>query len=365
LALVTFFIWVKNKLTKPMDYAPVLNKVLLKFTDSFQEHRQDISAIRLIENNYLWLGSDETSTIERLYFSDSQTFSNHKYFNVTDFISLPAPTDEEIDIEGLAYHDYYLWFVGSHSWKRKKPNPDKTDEKNINRLTKLKSEPNRYLIGRIPLIDGELVKSAAHPKNPEIQLTATKLEVTKRGNLLMDALVNDPHLGTYVQAPIPGKENGFDIEGLVVHGDRIFLGLRGPVLRGWAVMLEIQLEANGTDLLKLKAGQYKKYFINLNGLGIRDLCLQGEDLLILAGPTMDLDGPVRIYRLENLKCLQANELHKPTQILEIPYGNGDDRAEGITLFADTETPTILVVYDSPAPERLVGVSDVMADVFKL
>ncbi|WP_009632956.1 DUF3616 domain-containing protein [Synechocystis sp. PCC 7509] len=348
-----------------MDYAPVLNKITLKFTGSFQAHRQDISAIRLTSDNYLWLGSDETSTIERLSFIDTQTYANHKHFNVTDFISLPAPADEEIDIEGLAENDYYLWFIGSHSWKRKKVKEDKNDEKNISRLTKVKTEPNRYLIGRIPLIDGELVKSAPHPEKPEIKLTAAKLEITSLGNLLIDALVNDAHLGAFVQATIPGKENGFDIEGLAVHGDRIFLGLRGPVLRGWAVMLEIELEANGTDLLKLKAGQYKKYFINLNGLGIRDLCLQGEDLLILAGPTMDLDGPVRVYKLEKLALLQENVLHKPTQILEIPYGNGNEHAEGMTLITDTETPSILVVYDSPAPERLVGVSDVMADVFKL
>ncbi|MBW4664929.1 MAG: DUF3616 domain-containing protein [Chroococcus sp. CMT-3BRIN-NPC107] len=348
-----------------MDYAPISNKVTLKFTDKFQEHRQDISAIRLTLDNHLWLGSDETSTIERLSFVDDGTYANHRHFNVADFINLPAPADEEIDIEGLAYSDYYLWFVGSHSWKRKQPKSDKTDEKNIKRLTKLESEPNRYLIGRIPLINGELVKAATHPEKPEIQLTAAKLEVTKRGNLLMDALVNDAHLGVFVQATIPGKENGFDIEGLAVYGERIFLGLRGPVLRGWAVMLEIEIEAKGTDLLKLKKGQYKKYFINLNGLGIRDLCLDGENLLILAGPTMDLDGPVRVYRLEAIAELQENVLHKPTQILEIPYGNGNEHAEGMTLITNTETPSILVVYDSPASERLVGESDVMADVFKL
>lgn len=349
-----------------MDTAPVLNKILLKFTDSFQEHRQDVSAIRLTPDKYLWLGSDETSTIERLSRIDDLTFDNHKHFNVTDFISLPAPADEEIDIEGFAYNDYYLWFVGSHSWKRKKPKDDKTAEKNIKRLTKLESEPNRYLIGRIPLIDGELVKSATHPEKPEIQLTAAKLAVTEGGNLLIDALANDAHLGAFVQATIPGKENGFDIEGIAIYSDRLFLGLRGPVLRGWAVMLEIELEADGTDLLKLKAGQYKKYFIYLNGLGIRDLCLDGENLLILAGPTMDLDGPVRVYRLENLAGLKDNELHKPKQILEIPYGNGDDHAEGMTLFTEcTETPAILVVYDSPAKERLPGTGDVIADVFKL
>ncbi len=349
-----------------MDYAPLLNKITLKFNDSFQEHRQDVSAIRLTPDKHLWLGSDETSTIERLSFIDDGIFANHKHYNVTDFISLPAPAEEEIDIEGFAYSDYYLWFVGSHSWKRKKPKPDKTDEKNINRLTKLQSEPNRYLIGRIPLIDGELVKSATHPDKPELQLTAAKLAVTDWGNLLMDALVKDAHLGTYVQSNIPGKENGFDIEGIAVYGERIFLGLRGPVLRGWAVMLEIELEPNGTDLLKLKQEKYKKYFIYLNGLGIRDLCLVGENLLILAGPTMDLDGPVRVYRLENIANLQDNVLHKPTQILEIPYGNGDDHAEGMTLFSDcTEIPSILVVYDSPAVKRLPGASDVIADVFKL
>ncbi len=349
-----------------MDYAPILNKITLRFTNSFQEHRQDVSAIRLTPDNYLWLGSDETSTIERLSFIDAQTFGNHQHFNVSDFVSLPAPAEEEIDIEGFAYSDYYLWFVGSHSWKRKKPQANKTDEKNINRLTELKAEPNRYLVGRIPLVDGELSKSCPHPNNPQKQLNAAKLEVTKRGNSLVDALVNDPHLGAFVQATIPGKENGFDIEGLAVYNDRIFLGLRGPVLRGWAVMLEIQLELKGTDLLKLKQGQYKKHFIYLNGLGIRDLCLAGEDLLILAGPTMDLDGPVRVYRLENGVNLPENVLSKPQQILEIPYGNGDDHAEGMTLFPGiAQTGSILVVYDSPAAARLLGVGDVVADVFKL
>ena len=35
---------------------------------------------------------------------------------------------------------------------------------------------------------------------------------------------------------------------------------------------------------------YRKHLLELGGLGIRDLCVDGDDLLILAGPTMDLDG---------------------------------------------------------------------------
>lgn len=353
-----------------MDNPSLLNQVVLRFEDGFKEHREDVSAVRLTPDKHLWLGSDETSTIERLSFVDSQTFAEHKQFRVADFIELPEPEDQEIDIEGIAYAEHYLWFVGSHSWKRKKPKPDKTDEKNIKRLTKLESEANRYLLGRIPLVKAELLPSCPHPDNPEQQLSAEKLEVTQRGNLLMDALADDPHLGSFVGATIPGKENGFDIEGLAVYQNRIFLGLRGPVLRGWAVMLEIEVEVSNPGLLRLRqigqGKQYKKHFIYLNGLGIRDLCLDGEELLILAGPTMDLDGPVRVYRLQNGVNLQENVLSKPEAVLEIPYGNSDDHAEGMTLFTDlTQVPSLLVVYDSPASTRLEGDGDVIADVFKL
>lgn len=354
-----------------MENSSLLNQVVLRFEDGFKEHRKDVSAVRLTPDKHLWLGSDETSTIERLSLIDPQTFAEHKQFRVADFIDLPEPEDQEIDIEGLAYTDHHLWFVGSHSWKRKRPKPDKTDEKNIKRLTKLKSEANRYLLGRIPLIKGELLPSCPHPDNPEAQLSAAKLEVTERGNLLMDALVDDPHLGYFVEATIPGKDNGFDIEGLAVYQNRLFLGLRGPVLRGWAIMLEIELEASNPGLLKLKPigdqGQlYKKHFIYLNGLGIRDLGLDGKDLLILAGPTMDLDGPVKVYRLKNGVNLREEALSKPDVVLDIPYGNGNDHAEGMTLFADfTQMPSVLVVYDSPAQTRLQRDSDVVADVFKL
>ena len=151
----------------------------------------------------------------------------------------------------------------------------------------------------------------------------------------MEALAEDPHLGAFIKAAIPGKDNGFDIEGIAVVQNRIFLGLRGPVLRGWAVMLEIELEESAPGLLKLKEiacdrELYRKHFINLNGLGIRDLYLDGEDLLILAGPTMDLDGPISVYSLENVMNLKGNTFTTPEIVMQIPNGNRDDRAEGIT-----------------------------------
>ncbi|MEH2263252.1 DUF3616 domain-containing protein [Nostoc sp.] len=355
-----------------MSNSHLCNQVLLTFVDNFKEHREDLSAVLLTHQKYLWLGSDETSTIERLSLADTDKFTEHQQFRVAEFIDLPAPENQEIDIEGLAYTDDYLWFVGSHSYKRKKPKPDeKTDVQNFKRLAKIESEPNRYILGRIPLIDGKLFSSCPHPQNPDVQLSAAKLEITEQGNLLMTALADDPHLGLFIKALIPGKDNGFDIEGIGVYQNRIFLGLRGPVLRGWAVILEIELEDSSAGILKLRQiGEakelYKKHFIWLNGLGIRDLCVDGKDLLILAGPTMDLDGPMQVYRWKNCVNLRENIFSNPDFVQDIPYGNREDRAEGMALFQDVAgIPSLLVVYDSPAKTRLVGDGGVLADVFKL
>ncbi|MBD2246277.1 DUF3616 domain-containing protein [Nostoc sp. FACHB-888] len=348
-----------------------LNQVFLTFVDNFKDHREDLSAVLLTNDKYLWLGSDETSTIERLSLVDTDKFTGHQQFRVAEFIDLPAPEDQEIDIEGLAYVDNYLWFVGSHSYKRKKAKPDKSDAQNFKRLAKIESEPNRYLLGRIPLIDGKLFSSCSHPENPDVQLNAAKLEVTNQGNLLMTALADDPHLGLFIKAAIAGKDNGFDIEGIAINQNRIFLGLRGPVLRGWAVMLEIELEDSSPGILKLRQiGEakelYKKHFLWLNGLGIRDLCIDGKDLLILAGPTMDLDGPVQVYRWKNGVNLPEDVFSNPDFVQDIPYGNREDHAEGMTLFQEVDgIASLLIVYDSPAKTRLVGDSSVIADVFKL
>jgi hypothetical protein len=349
----------------------LLNKVLLTFTDSFKKYREDLSAVMLTPEKHLWFGSDETSTIERLSYIDADNFGEHKQFRVAEFIDLPAPENEEIDIEGIEYSDNYLWMIGSHSWKRKKPKPDKSEIKNIERLAEIESEPNRYILARIPLVDGELCKSCPHPKDASVELTAAKLQLTEYGNMLMQVLKDDPHLGFFVTAKIPGKDNGFDIEGIAVSQNRIFLGLRGPVLRGWAVILEIEVELSQAGELTLKPIAktdqcYKKYFVFLNGLGIRDLHLADKDLVILAGPTMDLDGPVQVYRLQVNINLQDDILHYPEYVQDIPFGKQNDHAEGITLFENiTGIPSLLVVYDSPAKTRLVGDGGVTADVIRL
>ncbi|MGH8966195.1 MAG: DUF3616 domain-containing protein, partial [Actinomycetes bacterium] len=116
-------------------------------------------------------------------------------------------------------------------------------------------------------------------------------------------------------------------------------------------------------------GPYRKHFLDLGGLGVRDLCPHGRDLLVLAGPSMDLDGPVRIYRWHGAaettgasKVARGDEL---TPELELPYGDGDDHAEGIAVLDEGPGTRVLVVYDSPSPERLTADGGVLADVVTL
>lgn len=357
-----------------MKETSLLNQVKFQFNGKIPKLREDLSAVHLSSDGHLWLGCDEGIGLERLTLINPETkdtFGEHKTFNVQDYLELPDGDNTEIDIEGLAESEDYLWLVGSHSQKRKSFKEDKSDAKNSERLATIESESNRYLLARIPLIDGELHKTHASPSDQNKQLSAAKLESTREGNLLTEALKDDPHLGSFIQSKLPSKDNGFDIEGLGVKNNQIFLGLRGPVLRGWAIILELEVKNTSPSLLKLKrigenGRRYKKLFVNLQGLGIREVSVEGDDLIILAGPTMALDGPVKIFRLENGTNLDDNSFSNPVVVMDIPYGDGFDHAEGITQFTSLSgKPALLVVYDSPDRKRLVGTQDILADVFEL
>jgi hypothetical protein len=108
--------------------------------------------------------------------------------------------------------------------------------------------------------------------------------------------------------------------------------------------------------------------LRLDGLGVRDLCPDGDDLLVLAGPTMDLDGPVRIYRWHGACRVEMPAIVRDaalTRELELTYGEGDDHAEGMGLIGHPEDLLAMVVFDSPAAVRLTGDGAVIADVVRL
>lgn len=352
----------------------LLSRVLLRFRHEAEDLLNELSAVALTPDGSLWLGSDELNTIERLSPTGAMVFAEHQSFAIQDFISLEGDEDE-IDIEGMDYSDAYLWFTGSHCPTRKKPK-GKDKDKDIARLSEVKTELNRCILGRIPILNGEPIKLCSDPNsaNGDRLLRAAKLQTTNTGNVLLEALATDPHLGPFITSNLPSKENGFDIEGLAVRQNRVFLGLRGPVLRGWAIILEIVVEETSEGVLTLQpvgAGDrlYKKHFLNLNGLGIRELCFSGDDLLIMAGPTMELEGEMRVYRFKGVLDQATDSLTDAdsealTVVFNLPFTIGSDHAEGMAIFpAMDQLAGLLVVYDAPNAARFLAKDALFADVF--
>jgi len=358
-----------------MHNEPILSP-LLRFssalaTEDQEKLRDNLSAI-VLDGNHLWLGGDEGTAIHRMTRGASGDFAEHTSFELKEILGLPGSADDEIDIEGLDVDGGFLWLVGSHSAKRKKAEAGESLVKNLKQLRNIEVEGNRLTLARVPL------NVAATPVAEHGELTAARLRGGTNANLLTDALKSDPHLGRFIPhvssdfvEGIPSKDNGFDVEGLAVRGNRVFLGLRGPVLRGWATILELKVKEKAEGELTLEtfasSGKpYVKHLLQLGGLGVRELAIHGDDLLVLCGPSMDLDGPVFIYRWRNALKLQADSMtwqQELTKAVTVPFGLGNDHAEGLSI-ASPDPLSVMVCYDSPAKTRISDDGDgVRADVF--
>lgn len=335
--------------------------------------REGLSAIAF-SGDYLWVAGDENISVQRLEKLSDGSYGNATTFFLRDFITLPSQEDEA-DVEGMEVAGSYLWLVGSHSYKRKKMRPGKDPVRELERLAKVTLDPNRNLLARIPLVKDlqgvySLQKECPDPDHPGKFLRAASLKhANKKWSQLTAYLKEDIHLKPFIG--LPGKDNGLDIEGLGIYKEKVFLGLRGPVLRGWATILEVELEEEESGLLNLKRGKgsgayYKKHFVHLNGMGIRELFVDGEDLLILAGPTMDLDGTMEIYRWKRAVHHEGDQVvsrQAIESVLVLPHfseQHGVNKAEGVAL---REDGALFIAYDSPDNTRKVGDFQVKVDVY--
>jgi hypothetical protein len=97
--------------------------------------------------------------------------------------------------------------------------------------------------------------------------------------------------------------------------------------------------------------RFVKHFLDLHGLGIRDLARHGPDMLILAGPSMVLDKPSRVLRLRNgaseplPEAIKADDLEQVGR--KLPVGTREDHPDAITVEENETAPRLLVIYDSP------------------
>ncbi len=300
----------------------------------------------------MFLGSDEGVHLERLTRGEGG-WSGHERIALDTILNLD--TSGEADIEGLAEEDGWLWVLGSHARTRPKIGKRGDDRIDLTAFAALKDTRPRCLLARLPLAPDPDDPGVMAPVAAHADRRAGMLRQTKRGNRLAAMMARDPLLKPFTK--VASKEGGVDLEGIAVAGSRVAIGMRGPVIQNYAVLLEFEVAFKKTGRLTIPGPLYKRV-LDLNGLGIRDLKRDRADLLILAGPTTGLDGPCAVYRWTDWLADPARDdqlvrRHRPERIIELPYGIGDDHPEGLVLLDGAGgARDLVVVCDSPARERL-------------
>ena len=273
-------------------------------------HRpEDISAIASFGpggDEFLAIGSDESR--DRIQILQKRSISEYRVIRDISLTRSSQKSTEELDIESIAIDGDTLYAIGSHSLRRKAVRLTNTCKQNRKRLFQVVKEDRKNQVFTVPI---DLESGEPNGK-------------IKSRDRLQSVLKKDDILGPFTK--IPSKENGVDIEGVAVQDGKLFLGFRGPVLRGNYVPVMV------TSLKKPK--DYELRFINLDGRGIRDILSVVEGFLLIAGPMGDGLDPYELFFWDGSDLVPGTDRPiSPQQLysfgqLTPPLGA---KAEGITL----------------------------------
>jgi hypothetical protein len=297
--------------------------------------RGNVSGVTIVRDRIV-VCADEGTCIQELRVDD-------RGYAVQPPLELPTTNAavKELDLEALTSGPDFLYAIGSHSITRKSVrNRDGSgDRESYN--------DNRERLATV-------MQGGKDQRNGlfRVPIDATgKLRIEKTDVVdLRPIFEDDPFLRR--AASMPGKENGIDVEGLALDGDWLVLGLRGPVLRrNFAPIVRAKINAAFT-----RVDAHRVSFVDLGGLGVRDLVRCGTGFLILAGAVGDAPLPFRLCHWDGEDMLPGKRKSgddsaragRLTLLGTVPSPPGA-KAEGLALRAETDSDyTLLVVYDGAA-----------------
>ncbi|PHS15986.1 MAG: hypothetical protein COA78_04315 [Blastopirellula sp.] len=297
------------------------------------EEAEDISGVAVMKDGSLLIVSDESKNAVQVIKKDGVTYVAQRPLRIVE------NEDDELDLEAVTRqpNSQRYFAVGSHSSRRRqiyKKHASKTDEERRERFEDKSPdrESHREQIFRFEIDDeGQL-------KNVESKDLQNAIRSHKLLSHFFNRKINDEK-----DDAIPSKENGIDIEGIAWHDDKLYIGLRGPVLR-WNFVPVMIVDFDNLDNANVR-------YVQLDGRGIRDLVRINNGFLILAGANGDEPLSFQLYFWNGKNCFPG-EINKrsPHVVLlgTVPTPPGS-KAEGIAVLnlddQDAKNYELLVIYD--------------------
>lgn len=256
----------------------------------------NISGI-VVNEQFMALVTDEGNQLE-LFKPSAKGWQSLQVITLTQSL-------DEIDIEGVAWQAPYLYALGSHSAKRKKIKDGATQKENLKRLQETSLETARQQLFRVELNN---------------QFDVTDIQSLS----LQPELQADPIVNAFIG--LPSKENGIDMEGLAIDDKgRLFIGLRGPVLRGNIGMI-LRIE---TKKKRFEIKKSKWLYFDAEGRGVRGITETSDGFLVLTGAVGDQPMSYQVYRWSGKNALAGKD-SKPSDFVylcDLPDSKG--KPEGI------------------------------------
>lgn len=312
---------------------PVISdvKITLGYKDAEgKKLLKNLSGVAAV-GDYLWTVSDEGRMLECLKRSADGYVLKEQFQIDQVFDGIPGTeTNDELDLESIDIAGDALWLAGSHCRVRVKPLNDGAPDAAVEPNSSIIARPSRTLFGKIQLKEGGGALGAARA-----------LPFADGPGSLRAHLAENDFLKPFLS--LPSKENGLDIEGVAVINGAAYLGLRGPLIDSFAVAVEVLFD----DGFQIR--ECILHFIDLEGLGIRDLARDGTDVLLIAGPVSDALGPFKLFRWKPQRTAAVQ-----TAKLVFPWPSGKEKPEGLCVTKRGVERGAIILYDSPSKSRIVG-----------